>query len=695
MIKYHNRVNNRISLGILISACITVSACGGGSSGTSPEGEINNRINRSNIITSGNQVDTQSGFRSEGVVTIAYNDYSTVFTDAVLDFDVNDEGTVVDIKGSTIVPTNLSNDVIIEGNVKSIVDMMTGAEANAIDEIDIWLQEDRRYLIYYVKSEFKIIHTGIDGVEGTTVTLKPPLGGSILLVSDPTDPFFYTFAATDILGGYGAGDSYNGLIPYVPDLPYSALDMFDGHDIERITDFGIGVKAFDVMSFTGTKIIRSDNKLQVALDKALEPQQDYKAGFNGSAKVDLRVFGVGFFSFDAAQTSATIAVTNDRQQMAMQTLIEPDVSWVPSWLPIIPTSRTEGEWMVNGDGSFEANLESSYKSELPVADLFGSMELNNNGATFIGRDNSGSEPLGIKAMFRNNLTSVEVEVHADFDLGITDGVLDSLDRELSQIKQWQENLAKRTSNYELEVSLRGLRSALPAIADNAITTLGGVPNKVRTSVDSSIVAEINRIDTLNLISKDNTNKIADGYADAAKAVATTKANSMIRVMQNLKTQALNADDESLRAALKSALNDAYNNRNYSQKITVKRDILGKERTLYNKTLNYTIIAPANASKIKEAADNAHKIQETSDLKIEAEEILAGFREDELIKQIKQDVEDGLATIPSLDGLGYTVFQGIYEAFINLDGTIYSTEVNMLNKDSLYTEVHDLMASITK
>lgn len=689
----------KLQQAILAAICIALTACGGGSSGGSvggagTEGTTSNRIDRSSFRTEGSQVDTATGFRSEGNVVFTHHDYSMLLENAMLDVDVNDEGTVVDMRGTTNVPTNLSTDVLIEANVKSIVDMMTGAEANMIDEIDIWLQEDRRYLIYYVGSEFKIIHTGIDGVEGSTVTLKPPLGGSILIISDPTDPFFYTSAAADIIGGYGSGDSYNGLIPYVPDLPYSELDMFDGHDIERVTDFGIGVKAFDVMSVTGTKVILSDNKTAVNLAEALDPLQDYKAGFNGSAKIDLKVFGVGFFSFDVGQLSATIDVNDDHQQMAMQTVLEPDVSWAPSWLPIVPSSRTQGEWMVNGDGRFEANLESSYSSTLPKADLFGSMELNNEGATFTGRDNSGAEPLGIKAMFRNDVTSVEVELHADFDLGLEDGVLDALDRELATITEWTDKLKQRTADYELEVSLRGIRQSLPAIADNAITTLRAVPGKIRTEVDSSIVRTINLHPVLGpALNKDTTNSIADGYADAERNRAQTEVNKIIPIMENLKFQALQADDQSLRAALKKALHDAYARRTYSQAINVKRTILGKEYTLYNKTETHTIIPSDKASKIKEAANNAHLIQETSDRKIEAETIVGDLREEEIVNKARAKVESGLARIPGLDGLGYSVFQDTYEPYIVLDGTSYSTEVNMLDKSALYEAVYDKMAEL--
>ena len=400
-------------------------ACGGGSDSDGSfllDGPVN-RITEGDLITEGTRVETRSGFTSQGVLTLNSGNESTVFEDSDLDVEVADDGTVIDMTGSTNVPTTLSNDVMIEANVKSIVDMMSGAEANLIDEIDIWLQEDRHYFIYYVGSEFKLIHTGIDGVEGTTVTLKPPLGGSILLISDPTDAFFYTQAASDALFGYGAGDSYQGLIPYVPDLPYSELDMFDGHDIEKVDGFGIGVKAFDAMSVSGTKVIRSVQKLNVNLDGALEPQLEYKAGFNGSTKVDLSVFGVGFFEFDVGSFSATIGVTDQEQKMAMQTLIEPDVSWAPSWLPIVPTSRTQGEWMIDGSGRFEANLESTYTSTLPKADLAGSMRLNNDSAFFLGTSGTGQDALGLKAQFVNETTTVEVQMHVGFDSGIEEGVL--------------------------------------------------------------------------------------------------------------------------------------------------------------------------------------------------------------------------------------------------------------------------------
>ena len=269
----------------------------------------------------------------------------------------------------------------------------------------------------------------------------------------------------------------------------------------------------------------------------------------------------------------------------------------------------------------------------------------------------------------------------------------ALDRELEEVREWTAELENRTAAYELEVSLKGLRIQLPVIADDAIKTLSGIPGKVRTSVDSNVVSYLNNHSTLKRLSKNNKNAIADDLADNAKSSAQAKVNGMIPVMQNLKFQAQQGDDAALRAALKASLEAAYNNRTFSQKYSLKKKILGKEYTLYNKTLSYTVIPTATASRILDASKNVHKITETSDLKIEAETILGELRVEETLSQVKSDVEDGASTIPSFDGLGYQVYRGIYEGFIILDGTRYSTEVNALDKDAITDAIHDQMAAL--
>jgi hypothetical protein len=140
---------------------------------------------------------------------------------------------------------------------------------------------------------------------------------------------------------------------------------------------------------------------------------DFNMGFNGAAAFSFSILGIGLFDFDIASSSATLEVSAQRQQMAMQTVIAPDVSWQPSWFTILPTTEIVGNWSIDGSGAFSAELTGDYESTMPAAAMSGRMRLDNNGASFGALIPDAKMPLEVSATFGNQETTFFVDAEAD------------------------------------------------------------------------------------------------------------------------------------------------------------------------------------------------------------------------------------------------------------------------------------------
>ncbi len=662
-------------------------------------------LGRDNFSTEGIVIPTADGYHSSGNLVMTINGKERHFEDSELQLSFDAEGNLVELVGETIVPQSVSDNLSLDAQVKTTVGLFSGAEINANSDIDIMLKDEMYYFVYYFGESLDITVGDRNGSGAlSSLTLETPLGGEILFITDPTDVFYYYFAVVPFAGEAGYGESDIGLIPFVPQLDYAELDTFDGHVIENGA-FGIGFKIFDFFNISGFKVTHQPEFSEIDLDDPLNSPIEFKMGLNGQAEFAFGILGFGLFSFDLAETSATLDVGFDRQQMTMQTVIAPDVSWVPPTFAFVPVSETVGDWFINGNGNFSATLSSSFESKLPEAMLVGSMQMDNENVVLTGTVNDGDRPLGVTATFFDNGVSVEVAVYADFNSGISQTVTMALDEKLVEVQQAFDDLQQATTDYEFELSLRGLRKELPGIADTGITILNAIPGTVRNEVDSAIVSYVDNYETcvdLGILGKSCTNpldpvvneqQLGDEKGEVARKQAADAIAPYTTALVNLKSAANAASDEQFRTAIASALEQAYNYRSFSKKIkiTVSFPLGIGNKTVYDKTVTKTIISEENADKIKFALDNVGNIEATSNIMISAQQVYDALPIEDSINSARQEVEDGIAQIPMLDGVGYTVESGDYSAYAILDGKNYEVDFNVLSPSELVSGIGRLIS----
>lgn len=677
-------------------------------------------LTRENIVVQGTETPVvpaneaaASAFKASGTTTISLGDNEQQMENADLQFEFDEEGNLIDLFGEADLPPKLSDNLAIDSKVKARVGLLKGHEINADADFGIQLKDEFDYIAFYVGTSTDITIGDSEGGVGESLTLSPPLSGEIVFIFDPTDVFYYYFASIPLVGEAGTGRSVRGFIPFIPQEDYDQLDSFEGHFIDKAS-FGIGFKVFDFFELEGTRVIKLPVPKTIDWENPLQSDIDFKAGLNGNASFSFSIFSVGLFEFDIASTSGTFDVGVDRQHFAMQTTIAPDVSWQPEWFPILPSSEIVGQWSINGSGEFSVGLQGSYDSVIPQAKLQGSMTLNNDGAKFTAAIPSGNFPIAISAEFVENETRVAISADIDPAATITQAVNNSLDQQLDQLQESIDNLTNAIADYEFEVSLRGLRSAIPEIVDTSVGILNAIPGAVRDSVDAGVVNALRDAcrtytiipatpitpavrETTCAADHVNENSIGDSIGATARNQASNRVNTIIPQLSNLKTLAQQADDESLRDALKQALEEVYAQRTFSLSLdlsyTVSFPIIGNQTfTVYKNTWTRQVIPTDTANQIKTAAENVYRIQETSNIQFSMQNIVDALPTEEAINTAKQEVQNGLAQIPSFNGAGYTVNGDSIEGYILLDNERKAIDLNFLNPEELLKGIGDYISS---
>jgi hypothetical protein len=658
------------------------------------------QLGEANFKPEGQVTATAEGYRSVGDLVMDTGERELRFEDADLTLAFDSDGKLVDFEGETFLPQHPADGVTIDSPVRAVVGMMSGAEINADEAFGIQLQPQTSYLVFFLSVGVDI--TFGDPASGALehLTLETPAAGQILIIADPTDPFFYRFGSQPLLGEYGRGESAHGLIPYIPLLPHPELDTFSGHEIEKGA-FGVGVKVFDFFELAGTRVTRNPQFADIDWQDPFESAIEFKAGLNGLANFDFAILSVGLFSFELAQTSATLDVGFDRQSMAMQTRVAPDVSWVPPWFPFVPTTEVVGDWFVNGDGEFRASLSGTYTSTVPPADIMGTMSISSDEGTVLsGTTSDDEDSFTVSAQFENDVTTVSVEFTEDFAAGIGTAVTGALDRELAAAEEALADLEAAISDYEFELSLRGLRSVLPAISDAAVAVLNGLPNTVRNAADTATVNYINNacvtvIVEVCLSTLVDEAAIGDAVGATARARTVTEVAPYVTALQHLKTQAQSADDEALRETLRQALLTVHANQVFSRRIVVSHTFPSPfgTVTVFDQTITRRIISEADAAAILTAANNVYRIAETSDIMISAQAIFDAFPAEQVLSTVRQEVADGVAAIPTVEALGATIAGGVVTPFVRIDGENHPVAFNVLKPAEALAGIGDLVAEL--
>jgi hypothetical protein len=260
--------------------------------------------------------------------------------------------------------------------------------------------------------------------------------------------------------------------------------------------------------------------------------------------------------------------------------------------------------------------------------------------------------------FRKDETEFQAKPPQDLLDNINSLVNANIDDAIQKAETALEEYEKATQDYEFELSLRGLRSTIPAIVDEAKKVIAA---EIAAGIKSGR-SQANKIlsdEGLALCSDDiskQVNKLDDPYINA---------------LNRLKAAALNTNDsDAARKEIEAALRQLAGLDRLNKSITVtivagnkvvKDPIFGATITpkctfkgTFKRTvkIDVQILTSEQVALFNTAADNVKYIAETSDIKIQAEEIWKQIPSEEIMAKLKNDIASGVKTIPSIDAVGF-------------------------------------------
>ncbi|MEM7563409.1 MAG: putative Ig domain-containing protein [Pseudomonadota bacterium] len=684
-----------------------------------------------------------NGYGIVGDAAIAVGNLKTDFKNADLQFEYDANGNLLDLFGDTDLPPVISNTLSVNSSARAVVGMYTGAEINARADIGpdsapgILLRDEFRYLVYFLNTSVDLVFHGVNGAD-----LPIPLAGSqTLIITDPTDPFFYYFGEiAGISAGYGK--SFNGNIPYEPlfdpnsSVAFSQLEPFYGTDVLKGTFPITAYKVFDLLELSGTAICSPPQLLDcdkpspagivisladaLLLQGGIDPSQQFKVGINGNAQVAFRILGIDLFTYQLLDMASKIEVGTDRQHLAIQGVIDPAQSDSPAWLPIKPVPDP-GVVMVGnlfadvdsttGDGDFGISLYGEFPSDFPDAKISGSIDINPQGLQMRGVIPDPDNPITVEATANDVEFTAGIKFGYDFNKSVNTIVDDSVDRALDRVDQVTQDLQDAIGAYDVAFSLNGLRSQIPNIVDTTVDILNGLPQQIDTAVYNAVYDGIRaqsytytvpivgtRI-TLYARNFVDEASIARTAANRARSTVQGYVNTNKTRLNTLKTAAQETQDgPAFRLALKTALETVIANQEISaairETVTINYRYAGvtvfsRTYTVFDDTITYTAFDNSIKNTLQIAANNVEHIDGAQVFMFNTQDIFDALPSKDDLNQVAQDVRSGVIEPPTLKGGGYRVTRaGDQSAYILLNDDRIDITFNPLDPAASITGVGD-------
>jgi hypothetical protein len=200
------------------------------------------------------------------------------------------------------------------------------------------------------------------------------------------------------------------------------------------------------------------------------------------------------------------------------------------------------------------------------------------------------------------------------------------------------------------------------------------------------------------------------HGDTAAGIARDATTAVSDRLGKLKALALSGDDEAFKAGIKTALQEVLDR----SKVTVRVpglgwDVSGAMRTAMRATclglcnpptrftiypdtvINRTVLSTDTVNDLQIALNNVDSIQQTSERMFSAQSIFDAIPAAGAINQAREQVDSGLARIPSFDGGGYLLSPTRYEPYILLSGERRGVTFNLLDPVEALAGIGDTIA----
>ena len=657
-------------------------------------------LSKSKLKGEGNVVETDDGMSVDGKLTITTpNNEEVVLEDAKITVKYNDDGTVKSMEGTASVPSP-TNYMEFTDPVQADLGYYSGKYLNENWNLDILLVDDRFYLAFKIALTLELkVGTKSDPEATKPLSIKPPVGGHILYIFDYTDPFYFYSAAQDLLGSMCFGESGEGNIPYVPIQPVDEIVSFDGKSV-RCGTFPI----FKVIEASGTLIQGTDFNVELVEENPfpLSFSAGYAAGINGEFNLSLPISSWINFEIPLGEASAAITVeggTNGiKTQAFLNGLAKPDNSWWPDFIPVKPGGQIRTSGYVQQAGQFDLELSGKFNLELPSKTyaVEGIMGADNEAFTLAGSVLANNLTWAAGAEFRKDETEFKAKPPQELLDNINSLVNANIDSAFDKAETALADLEKATADYELELSLRGFRSAIPTIVSEA---------KKRIADEIAAGIKSGRDQANSILSSKGLALCSDNISSVVKKLD----DPYIKALDRLNNAAKSSNDNATtRSEIEGALRDLAKLNRLKKSVTVTITAGNKKvnnpspipdvpactvkddfkRTI---SIDVEVLTSEQVVLLNTAADNVKYIAETSDIKIAAQEIFDRIPAKEIMAKLKDDIQSGVKTIPSIEEVGFINHnaKGTYSYYWIVDGKKSElSDIDIFNPDSIAEAIID-------
>jgi len=635
-------------------------------------------LSEDDLEPSGTVDETEDGYRVEGELSMTTSDTTSVsFVNADLDVRFDDQGRLRSISGKAEIPSPHER-IEIEDPVRADVGLFPGKWLNENRDLPILLQDDTDYFVFDFEARLQMsIATGETGEEATKpVSVKAPVGGRALMIVDYTDPMYFVYGQQDLLGEVGTGWSLNQRIPFKPTHAVPEVEgggSFDGGTI-RVGTFPI----FKIISVSGTQVDNNYTELHLSTEDPLGSSNlraGYRQGHDGSMEIDLGIKDMVGIGLPLASASGGVwmeASTEDvfRGYTYASGETSDDDSWWPSFIPVKPSASLATHSYVTSDGEFQIELEGGYGWEFPgeKEHMSGIFRLNNDAMLLEGTVESEDITYSVGGQVTSASTRAYFQPPQELLDELATAVNDEVLPRIEEAEAAYEDLQAATEDYEFELSLRGLREDIPPMVDEG-------KRRLSQGIEAAIASQS-----------------GEDWYEALRDQLRAADNVYHQQLDQLKAAAQNAtDNATTRAVLERELRETAARKIFSYTFTYK--IWGI--TVYSTTVTRRVLSDTQANALIEAADNVYRIQETSDRKIQMEQVYQTVNDRELFEGVKDDLQNGVLVMATLEEMGFVVDHELevpsFDLYAKINGDIYDVgTISALTIAELMAELPNAM-----
>ena len=619
-------------------------------------------ITEDDLEPKGNITETENGYLVEGSLTIKTDsEESIVFAEADLDVQFDDNGNLASISGTTEIPAP-SNFFEFETPVQADIGFFTGKFLNENRDFEIKLVDERSYFVFAVSAGLELkLGVNDDPDAHKPLSIEAPVGGHITFIADYTDPMFFFSLGGDALGGDDSnsdnsngdsssshnklasvsfGGSFGSNFVYEPTNPVQGnVVSFQANQVTGGT-----VSFFKLLEVSGMYYQNRGFSADLDFNEPMESDfgVNYRAGINGQLDLSMEITSFISFGFPIGSGSAAVvaeASTNDgvTAKAFINGLVDPDLSWWPDFIPLMPDGDLNAYGFVEQTGNFDIGLSGSFEIQMPTGDqgMEGSVRATPEAFTMQGEVYSGDDVWGASAVYTTNETKCIATKPDNFSDGISETVTSQIDAAIETTQNAIQELEDAEAQYELELSLRGLRAALPGIIDQANAAIDD-------AVDAGTTTGRNTINSY--LSDNNRILCSDNLSGQIDAIVRGHRNALTRLRNAVNES---NDNATTRTELEAALRDLASldriNRTFSVTIIHGHPTFGcgdlwtltASRSV---TINETVLTSSQKAQLLEAADNVKYIEEADGIRIDAKDIVDQLPTVEELEGLKDNVE---------------------------------------------------------